>query len=61
MKKLKLVLGICCMFLILSCEGSDAYQGKWKALDLKGEKYQITFSQKEITIKNSSGKSTIHS
>jgi ferredoxin-fold anticodon binding domain-containing protein len=61
MKKVKLVLGICLLLLILSCEGSDAYQGKWKALDLKGKKHQITFSQKEITIKDSSGKSIIHS
>ncbi|WP_163408029.1 hypothetical protein [Flavobacterium ajazii] len=61
MKKTKLVFGICFMFLILSCEGSDIYQGKWKALNLKGEKYQIIFSQKEIIIKNSLGKSVKHS
>lgn len=52
---------MCFMILISSCGGSDSYQGKWKALDLKGEKYEITFSQKEITIKNSLGKSIKHS
>ncbi|MFH6942566.1 hypothetical protein [Flavobacterium sp. FlaQc-50] len=61
LKKLKLALIICFIILVSSCEGSDSFQGKWKALNLKGEKYEITFSPKEIAIKDSLGKSIKHS
>lgn len=61
MKKLKLALIICITVLISSCEGSESYQGKWKALNSKGEKFEITFSPEEIIIKDNLGKSTKHS
>ena len=57
MKKIKSVL-IICFIILTSCEGSDSYQGNWKALDSKGKKYEITFSPDNFTIKDSSGKST---
>ena len=46
------------LFLITfsACEGSDSYQGNWKALDSNGEKCEITFSPNTISIKESSGK-----
>ena len=61
MKKLKLALFICIISLISSCDGAETYQGKWKALNSKGEKYEITFSSEEIIIKDSLGKSTKNS
>lgn len=61
MKKFKLALVIFSIILISSCEGSESYQGHWKALNLKGEKYEITFSPKEIILKDSFGKYIKHS
>ena len=51
MRKLtNFILGL---FLIslYSCSGSDTYRGLWKAIDEKGEKYEITFNEKDINIK----------
>ena len=45
-------------FIFYSCNGSDAFQGKWKAMNPKGEKFEIEFSPKKISIKDSSGKSS---
>ena len=57
MRNIKLILLIC--FVILtSCEGSDSYQGNWKALDSKGKKYEITFLPNSLIIKDSIGKTT---
>lgn len=44
-------------FLLLSCEGSDTYQGKWKALDKEGNKLEIEFFPKKLTLLDSLGKS----
>jgi hypothetical protein len=57
MRKIALVF---MLLILLSCEGSDSYQGKWKALDLKGNKFEIVFSPKSFSIKDSSGKSHRH-
>jgi hypothetical protein len=45
------------LFALYSCEGSDSYQGKWKALDSNGAKFEITFSLTNFSIKDSIGKS----
>lgn len=41
--------------LLFACEGSDSYQGQWKAMNSKGEKYVIYFSPKSFSIKDSLG------
>ena len=53
----KLILLFLSLILLSSCEGSDAYQGKWKAMNAKGEKFEIDFSPKSFSIKDSLGKS----
>lgn len=52
MKKIILVLSI---LFIISCEGSDSYQGKWKAVDPKGNKFDILFSPSIFSIKDGKG------
>ena len=42
-------------FIFIACQGSDAYQGKWKAMDGNHKKFEITFEPKEIVIKDSLG------
>jgi hypothetical protein len=48
------ILGIV-LISLFSCKGSDTYRGLWKATNLKGEKYEITFEEKEIFITYSTG------
>lgn len=40
---------------LYSCSGSDTYRGIWKALNVKGEKLEINFEAKNLTIKDSAG------
>ena len=54
MKKYLLIL---VAFILVSCEGSDAYQGKWKALDSSQAKFEIVFLPKSFSITDSIGKS----
>jgi hypothetical protein len=61
MKKIKLIFTLFLISLLYSCGGSESYQGKWKALDLKGNKYEITFTEKNVSIKDSLGNLTTHS
>jgi hypothetical protein len=47
------------VFIILAgCSGSDAYQGKWKATNADGEKFEIVFEPNNVTIKDSTGEVT---
>ena len=41
---------------LYSCSGSDTYRGAWKAINEKGEKFEINFEAKDFTIKDSTGK-----
>ncbi len=51
MRKLtNLILGFL-LISLYSCSGSDTYRGLWKAIDEKGEKFEITFNEKDISIK----------
>jgi hypothetical protein len=43
-------------FIIFSCEGSDTYQGKWKAMDASQAKFDIDFSSEIFSITDSIGK-----
>ncbi len=56
MKKIFLLIFLT-IILLYSCEGSDSYQGKWKAMNYRGEKFEIVFSPKSFSLKDSSGKS----
>lgn len=56
MKKI-FILFVLVFITLYSCEGSDTYQGKWKALNEKGEKFDINFSPTDFSIKDSTGKS----
>ena len=40
---------------LISCSGSDVYQGIWKATDLDGNKLEISFEPKKMTITSSDG------
>jgi len=55
MKKYNLIL-ISLFTIFFSCEGSDSYQGKWKALNSEGKKFEINFSPTKFSIKDSVGK-----
>ncbi|WP_421754105.1 hypothetical protein [Croceimicrobium sp.] len=41
--------------LFTSCEGSEVYRGKWKALNAEGLKSEIVFTGDEMTIHNEDG------
>ena len=40
---------------LYSCSGSDTYRGLWKAINERGEKFEINFDAKNFTVKDSSG------
>jgi hypothetical protein len=47
--------------LILSaCSGSDTYRGTWKAVDMSGQKFEITFDAKSLNIKDSANKAVLY-
>ncbi|WBV61823.1 hypothetical protein PFY12_06790 [Chryseobacterium camelliae] len=43
-------------FILFSCEGSESYQGNWKAVDKNGNKFEIAFKPKSFSVKDSVGK-----
>ena len=51
MKKLTNLILALVLISLYSCSGSDTYRGLWKAIDEKGEKFEITFNEKNISIK----------
>ena len=59
MKKFSIIL-IFFSIIFFSCEGSDSYQGNWKALDSNGIKFEISFSPTKFSIKDSVGKSNVY-
>ena len=58
MKKISILVAAIISALLLSCSGSDTYNGKWKATNTKGEKVDIAFQKKNFTIKKLNGDST---
>lgn len=53
-KAINIILGL--VFISLcSCSGSDTYRGTWKAINEKGEKFEIVFEAKSFTFKDSTG------
>ncbi len=57
----KIFLTFLFIISLSSCDGSDDYQGKWKALDSAGNKFEISFSPRTFSIKDSLGKTNEHS
>jgi hypothetical protein len=49
---LLLALGLISLY---SCSGSDTYRGIWKALNVRGEKLEINFEAKKVSITDSAG------
>lgn len=45
-------LSILLIALLTSCSGSETYRGKWKATNIDGIKMEITFQEKNFTIKS---------
>ncbi|MBD8083920.1 hypothetical protein [Chryseobacterium caseinilyticum] len=50
------IIALLMSVLLISCEGSDSYQGNWKALDKNGGKFEISFKPKAFSVKDSIGK-----
>lgn len=46
------------LLVLTSCSGSDTYQGKWKATNADGKKFDIAFLPKNFTIKDETGDSS---
>lgn len=55
MRKLTNFILALVLISLYSCSGSDTYRGLWKAIDQKGEKFDITFDAKSFTVKDSAG------
>jgi hypothetical protein len=56
MKKTTNFLLVSVIIFLHSCSGSDTYRGLWKATDPGGEKFEITFDAKNLSVKDSTGK-----
>ena len=54
-------LSVLVLVVLSSCSGSDKYQGKWKGMDSKSNKFEIVFSPNSLSIKDSAGKLTDYS
>ncbi|PBQ33054.1 hypothetical protein CNR22_15130 [Sphingobacteriaceae bacterium] len=55
MKKIISVLISLAAFFLIACSGSDTYLGKWKATNANGDKFDLEFSAKKFSVKDSSG------
>ena len=55
MRKAINILLILVLISLYGCSGSDTYRGLWKAINEKGEKFDINFEAKSFSIKNSAG------
>lgn len=53
-KTINFLLGLV-LISLYSCSGSDTYRGLWKAINERGEKFEINFDAKNFTVKDSSG------
>jgi hypothetical protein len=57
MKKIKVFSLVLFISILISCSGSDTYRGLWKATDINGNEFEITFEAKSFVIKDTLGKS----
>lgn len=56
MRKIINLLLALVLISLCSCSGSDTYRGLWKAINERGEKFDINFDAKSFTVKDSTGK-----
>jgi len=56
MKSYRNVFLLIFVLCLVSCSGSDVYQGNWKATDADGNKFEIDFEPKSFEIKDMNGK-----
>lgn len=59
MRKRILILSLLVLFLY-ACNGSGTFQGKWKAMNPEGERFEIEFKPKQFSIIDSTGKAVLH-
>lgn len=45
-----IVVMLTLVIILISCSGSDAYQGNWKATDVNGNHFEINFEPKKFTV-----------
>lgn len=55
MRNIAALLVLVVTLLLTGCEGSDTYQGSWKASSANGNKNVITFFPKEMKLKTETG------
>ena len=60
MKKLIVLISGILATLLIACSGSDTYRGSWKAMDQKGDKFDIIFETKNFIVKDSAGGTKKH-
>lgn len=58
MKKYSALVLMVSFLLAMACSGSDTYRGEWKAKDGEGNKYEITFHENSIDVRDSTGENT---
>lgn len=56
MRMTKKILSALVLAFLFGCSGSDTYRGLWKATNAIGEKFDITFEAKSLSVKDSTGK-----
>ncbi|MFT4603245.1 MAG: hypothetical protein ACI857_003433 [Arenicella sp.] len=58
MKKFTQLFFLLSILILSSCSGSDTYRGDWKATDMQGAHYDITFEAKNFIMKDANGESS---
>ncbi|WP_298506295.1 hypothetical protein [uncultured Maribacter sp.] len=58
MKKVKYLVTLLAVIFLIACSGSDTYRGDWKATNVDGEQYNLTFNAKSFTVTNTAGEVT---
>jgi len=52
MKKLNYLIAALFVLFLSACSGSETYRGTWKATNPAGEKFELLFDEKLLTIKD---------
>ncbi|MCL9809789.1 hypothetical protein [Flavobacterium luminosum] len=60
MKKIGVLLLVIIGLTLIGCSGSDTYRGNWKGMTPNGEKVEIVFEAKKLTLSDDSKKSVTH-
>lgn len=57
MRKISLLFSGLIGIILVGCSGSKTYRGDWKGMTPNGEKVEISFAEKKLTISDSAKKS----